>query len=187
MTLKNPNFLVAGAAAGEAAEWHVSTRATYDVHAGFVSVRYPGARLAVEQFDWGTMSASFGKGELAVAIFEGRARSGEALEDFEEGWLSDVYMLELPEAALEVVVYSSIVEEAFDEGWNLSDFTLTWIPGRAQGALWDGTEDVEAFEGSWVAGYATNMSQVTLERAVFWGGQETERFDKRAWPDPPTP
>jgi len=174
MAIDNPNFLRPGALPGLAEGWTLESRATLEAIAGFGD-----PPVGCEDFERWYTDYAFALEELAQvarAFFDSRH---EGLEDFEEGWLADVYLDALPDGVLEVAVFAGFGVEAFDDGWPTQGYATAWRGVSSAQARFEGGVGVEVFD---VPGFG-GFDQVASARAQFWGGQQAERFDRRAWPD----
>jgi len=179
MAIDNPNFLRPGTSPGLAEGWTLESRATLKAMAGFGD-----PPVGREDFERWYANYAFALDELAQVARAFFDPSREGLEEFEEGWLADVYLDALPDGVFEVAVFAGLGAEAFEGGWLTQGYATAWRGVSSEQARFVGGVGVEAFD---VPGFG-GFDLVASARAQFWGGQQAEGFDQRAWPDmPPTP
>ncbi len=173
MPVLNPSFEDAGALPGEAEHWTLSTVTAAERIAGFG----PSPHRASEDFErWSELRAAFGDGDLAMALFDPLA---EGFEDFEEAWMSGVYLTELPPGQVVTAPFGGGAVEDMEDGWSNVPYVTAWEDVAAVAGLFD-TEPREDFEEGWRSNehYAWSWGGVTAAAALFdAGAQAVEDFE----------
>ena len=172
MALLNPGFEDEGASIGLAEHWTLTTLTALQGIAGFG----PSPHRAQEDFDrWTDLQDGFGDGDLAIGLFDVLA---ESLEDFSDGWGTDVYLNELPDAVITAPFGGGAVEDC-EAGWSNDAYAWVWGSVAALTGQFDG-EAHEDFEESWRSNesYLWLWSSVVADTALFDGAaQDVEDFE----------
>ena len=141
--ITNPSFEIAGAHAGEALGWTVTTVATYEELAFFTSSTF-------ESFeDWDDYTFAFDPSLLAIAIFNNTTTSAAAVEAFEAYWLDNHHALfSFQYASLDSALWNMTLDDAEDFEAEFDNDVYLETLNSTDPADFD-TEEVEDFEDVW--------------------------------------
>jgi hypothetical protein len=173
MALLNPSFENPGTHPGEAEHWTLTSFTNLERIAGFG----PDPYRAWEDFErWFERLDDFDELSIAIAYFD---LVDERHEDFEEGWLNDIYLHELPMGQMDVAVFGGFDFEDMENGWSNVPYAMAWYEIASVIGQFDG-ESREDFEEQWRSNqlYAWTWGASGSQTAMFDSGvQGTEDFE----------
>ena len=180
MAVLNPSFEDAGLLPGEAEHWTLRTLTSRELIAGFGPPPSGGPELAWEDFEswiplWRTLEAV----SVVLAFFDA---APEGLEDFEETWENDLYLLEMPPAQLAAAALGPSDVEDCETGWDNEPYLTSWAEVAGQVGVFDG-ELGEDFEDHWSGNQAFGWTwgAVPSVPALFDAGAQGREDFENDW------
>jgi len=175
MGVLNPGFEDAGASGGLAEHWTLTSHTALERVAGFG----PDPHRGREDFErWTELLNGFADGQLVMGLFDALA---EGYEDFADGWGTDVYLTELPNAVITAHFGGGAVEDC-EAGWSNDAFALAWNAVGDDTGLFN-CEGHEDFEEQWRSNesYRWLWSSVPSDTAMFDAGAEDVEDFENDW------
>lgn len=193
----NGSFEDAGANASVAQSWDSGVNSTAEIMATFADSTNPTTYGETESFEqrWSSnqdyLFAFNPFTDIVAPLFDTLLGTGEAFEDFEEGWsINHGYSFDM--GAIETAEFGDDLEdfEGFENGWSTNE-DYSFSMGASAGASFDAAltpEAFEDFEEGWRSNEGYDFDMATTITASFDdGGASVEDFEETATPVDVTP